>query len=216
MREEMIRNYFQQLSFSLGGVRPLIGRDDLSTFYEEKDFVGMVRHVRTTLQLDVRIRLGLVNGGGPSHAPAWIALPKTMPPYGTRAFSRTVLTLYIRKSFLAAGPLERVVIALAHEFSHVVLAGIGHRLVAQEEAVDLAAMLLGYRGFYRSGSERTEVVVSSPRIGWLRSVFARLSSHYYVEERITTYRLGYLSLDEINYAAGIMDRQCREMTGEPR
>jgi hypothetical protein len=216
MREEIISSYLEELSASLGGVRPSVGRQDLLILYGREDFAGMVRHVRTTLGLDVRIRLGLVNSGGPVHAPAWMSPLGGLPPCGTAAFSQMTLTLFIRKSFLAAEPFDGIVIALAHELCHIILSGIGHRLAGREEAVDLAAMILGYRGFYRRGCEGTEVVVSARPIGPLRWESGLCFGSYRVERRITIYQLGYLSRDEVRFAADAMDFRCGEATGESR
>src|SRR5216683_2573342 len=94
---------------------------------------------------------------------------------------------------------EEVAIAIAHELSHIVLFGINHSLQECEEAVDLAAMLLGYRDLYIAGSF-CEV---RPASFWERL-------NLFIEKRVTgverrTYRtLGYLTPEEVKYAAVIL------------
>jgi len=45
---------------------------------------------------------------------------------------------------------------IAHELSHIVLSEIGHPLADSEEAVDLTAMLLGYRDIYVATAKYSE------------------------------------------------------------
>ena len=107
------------------------------------------------MNIQVRLTLGLVNSGGHKtkdgrEAPAWIRMPQRMPPYGTAAFRDPQLTMFIRKSFLAQSAYDEAAVAIAHEFSHVVLESIGHPLREEEKAVDLTAMLLGFRLLYKT------------------------------------------------------------------
>jgi hypothetical protein len=85
---------------------------------------------------------------------------------------------------------EHVVMAIAHELSHIVLFRIRHPLEEVEVAVDLTAMLLGYGEFYFIGFEllRTEHLGS----------------------------LGYLTGNEIRYAAGVLGRPIEKPTDSVR
>jgi hypothetical protein len=118
--------------------------------------------------------------GGPDRAPAWIERPDPFPRNGTPEFKRAIVTVFLRKSFLLKYKFEHVVMAIAHELSHIVLFRISHPLEEVEVAVDLTAMLLGYSEFYFNGLEllRTESLGS----------------------------LGYLTGNEIRYAAGVLGR----------
>ena len=140
----------------------------------------MVKLIRDGMGLDLRVRVALVNHGGPDRAPAWIGYPDPFPRNGTPEFKRTVVTVFLRKAFLLKYKFEHVVMAIAHELSHVVLFRIGHPLEEVEEAVDLTAMLLGYSEFYFNGLR----LLHTERLG----------------------RLGYLTGDEIQYAAGVLGR----------
>ena len=64
--------------------------------------------------------------------------------------------MFIKKSFLDEDRFEQVVMAIAHELSHIVLHGLNHPLRECEVAVDLTAMILGYRDFYLDGCEYLE------------------------------------------------------------
>lgn len=148
MRTNMINAYLAGLTRSFGKVRPPVDDERLHALYAQQDYAGMVRLVRTTLKLDVRVKFGISDTHGPLGAPAWVEKPDPLPMYGTQALRETVVTIGLKESFVARGVFEQVVLALAHEFSHVVLDSLRHPLREQEEAVDLTAMLLGFRDFY--------------------------------------------------------------------
>jgi hypothetical protein len=174
----MIESYIKKLGFA---VRDPVRHTELRTLYARKDFTGMAAMVRKTMNLNMRLRIGLVNTGGRTSAPAWVQFPVPMPAYGTEAFKRTLVTMYLRKSFLEMHDFEVIVSAIAHELSHVLLQSVNHVLQLSEEAVDLTAMMLGYRDFYRLGSATLET-----------------------DEYVLTRSYGYLSEQEITYAANIM------------
>jgi len=167
----------------------------------------MIRHVQETLELDMKLRVGLVSSGGPEKSPAWIDLPMNMPPYGMATFKEMRLTMHVRKSFLHERPFEMVVVGIAHELSHVVLSGTHHPLRREEEAVDLTAMALGYRDFFRRGCEYATVSQVTKQRSFLRSLFALRTPSALSETISTTHRIGYLTAEEVAFAAKIMDRQ---------
>ena len=181
-----IEGYLAQLQRVLPRVPPASTRE-LKSLHRAKDYEGMVRLIRQAMNIQVRLTLGLVNNGGHKtkdgrEAPAWIELPKSMPPYGTAAFHDMKLTMFLRKSFLAQSAYDEAAVAIAHELSHVVLESIGHPLREKEEAVDLTAMLLGFRLLYKTACYK-EV------------------HHYY---STTRKRLGYLNPTEVNIANRII------------
>ncbi len=180
IRADEIQSYLALLHGSLGGSRAPVSRTKLREFYDRQNYTGMVKLIRDGMKLDLRVRVALVNHGGPDRTPAWVERPDPFPRNGTPEFKRAVVTVFLRKSFLLKYKFEHVVMAIAHELSHIVLFRIGHPLEEVEVAVDLTAMLLGYSEFYFIGFEllRTE----------------RLGS------------LGYLTGNEIRYAAGVLGR----------
>jgi hypothetical protein len=193
-----IRSYIEQLRFSLGNGRPTVSRKQLRSFFAAKDYAGMVKFIRDSMNLDVRLRLGVANGGGPPNAIAWIPLPPRLPSFGSREFRAWKFTVFIRKSFLDEGRFEQVVMAIAHELSHVVLHGLNHPLRECEVAVDLTAMLLGYRDFYLDGCEylETRPIEFWPRFQHeLRHAFRRTSKPRLVKS------ISYLKPEEVAYAA---------------
>lgn len=190
MRKQLVESYIDSLLASLGSVRSPIAEEKLRILHDGKDYAGMVNHVQNSLCLDMRLRLGLVKKGGPD-APAWVVKPTDMPMFGTSAFRQLIITVYLRKSFLATGCFEEVVCAIAHELCHIVLDAIRHPLQQQEEAVDLTAMLLGFRDFYVTGC-RSVRDISSQRetlVGY--KVFQ-------------TRTQGYLTHEEVGHAATYM------------
>src|SRR5258708_891502 len=153
---ELIQSYLAQLRPSVASRSP-VEQHQLHKLYRERDYPGLVRLVRDSMKLQCRLQVGLVNNGGSEKAVAWVPIPKPMPRFGSAEFNATLFTVYLRKAFLANSNFEQVVSVIAHELSHILLSGIGHPLAECEEAVDLTAMLLGYRDFFVAGSQYVEV-----------------------------------------------------------
>jgi hypothetical protein len=133
--------YLAQLREALPKVPP-VPADYLRALHHRKDYEGMVRLVRRTMNLDVKLVVGWVNSGGPKgfeNAPAWVQMPEQIPYYGTPEFKNLTLKLFVRKAFLANSTYQQVAIAIAHELSHIVLDSIRHPPRREEKAVDLTA-----------------------------------------------------------------------------
>jgi hypothetical protein len=179
-----VKRYLHQLRQTLPCVPPIPVRE-LTSLHTSRDYEGMVRLIKKTMNVEVRLVVAWVNSGGPpgmKDAPAWIELPLNMPFYGTKAFRELKLTMFIRKSFLVESKYDQAAIVVAHELSHVVLESIRHPLRGCEKAVDLTAMLLGFRQLYASGSYKEERSGNSTR----------------------SRKLGYLSLEEVQLANRIL------------
>lgn len=164
----------------------------------------MLRMVRESLRLDMQLRIAYVNSGGPKSAPAWVHAPVPMPMYGTQEFRNTKVTVYIRKAFIEEAPFSALVCAMSHELSHVVLNSMGHSLRTQEEAVDLTAMILGYRDFFLDKVViRRITILDTPPRSW----FDKLTNEYPIPDVKIGYEkrnLGYLSEEERIFAASLM------------
>ncbi len=190
MRKDLVESYIDKLRASLGPIKAPVAEEKLRIMYDARDYAGMIGHIKSVLRLDMGVVLGLVNRGGPKekpNSPAWIEKPQVMPPYGTSAFRQVTVTLYLRKSFVE-GSFDETVLAIAHEFSHIVLDAICHPLRQEEEAVDLTAMLLGFRDFYITGC---------------RSVRQVESANPY-EATYQVSQTGYLTPEEVGHAAMYM------------
>ena len=185
MRKAMIDSFVSQLTTLLRGLRTPIKEDELQRLYDDRNYAGMVYVIQQVLGLDLKLELGLVRSGGPKNAPAWVELLKPMPVYGTLQFRQSTIQVFMRNSFLASVGFEVVVIAIAHELCHIVLSSIDSHLFMQEEAVDLSAMMLGFRDFYTTATGK-------------KHYMGPPSNDIFVE------RYGYLSADEIWYAAQLM------------
>ncbi|HRY52699.1 MAG TPA: hypothetical protein P5089_02500 [Candidatus Portnoybacteria bacterium] len=181
MRKDLIESYLLKLRASFGGLKSLVEGDELELLYQTRNYAGMVSSIKRIFCLDLRIMLGLVNRGG-LDAPAWVKWPKSLPLYGSDDFQQTIVIIYLRKSFLGEASFEPIVVAIAHELSHIILYAFRHELCRQEEAVDLLAMLLGFRDFYVTGCKDIS----------------------FQGDNIVTHRLGYLSEEEILYASQFM------------
>src|SRR5262245_59747093 len=110
-----------------------------------------------------------------------------MPFHGTEAFRKLKLRMFLRKSFLEECDYDQVAVTIAHELSHIELDSIRHPLREEEKAVDLTAMLLGFRLLYRSACYKER------RSG----------------NTTTSRTLGYLSQNEIEFANEILARDHR-------
>ena len=178
MRKQLIETIIDTLRSSFGEVRVPISDEQLFKCYRTGDYHGMVYIIQKFLHLDTRLFLGIVRNGGPKHAPAWIRMNRnSMPMINTAEFRELKTTIYIRGSFLERARFEGVVVAIAHELCHLLLDSVRHSLRFQEEAVDLTAMLLGFRDFY----------VTSPYYSMLGPIC-----------------FGYLTIEEINHSSSYM------------
>lgn len=186
MSNKDIKSYLRQLQEVLPKVSP-IATASLKALHNVQDFKGMVKIIKDAMTLeDITFRFILVPDGAAQrsdlrNAAAWISLPVSpseLPFYGTAAFKATSLDIHFRISFLKDNSFDQVAIVIAHELSHVVLDSIRHPLKRVEKAVDLTAMLLGFRQLYVSGAHKT-----------------RSEGGYN-----KTQQIGYLSLTEIQIA----------------
>lgn len=177
MRTQLLESHIRALRASFGTIKMPVDDELLESLYRAKNYTGMVGFVRTALNLDLRVRVGLWNGNVPQQvkdAPAWVEHPKPLPLFGTREFRAMLITVNLRKSFLNEASFEQVVSAIAHELSHIMLDALSHTLRNEEEAVDLAAMFLGFRDFYVTGNDASGTI----QYGYLSREEVRYAAHY--------------------------------------
>jgi hypothetical protein len=197
-----------ELILAYGGIRPAVQIDNpvLRTLHATQNYAGMVREIRNSMNIDVRIRLGIATNDeqGRKNAPAWIGLPQPMPIYGTKAFNRLHLTIYIRRSFLREAPFETVVVTIAHEISHIVISAT-HRYARHEQAVDLTAMILGYRLFFLKGSMYSPVKNSGVLGRFMEKLRGLMNKQS--NEPSDVRKVGYLSESEIEFAHEYIEKR---------
>ena len=180
-----IKNYLHQLRQALACVPP-IPVDALYSLHKAQDYKGMVQFIKKWMKIEgVTIRVvwvpdGAANSGTQEDRPACVFLPPNIPFFGTKAFSEMTLEMRFRKSFLERSTYDQVAITMAHELSHVVLESIDHPLRRAEKAVDLTAMLLGFRLLYASGcykEKRSHNGTAWRRIGYLSREEVQLANN---------------------------------------
>jgi hypothetical protein len=150
-----VSNYLDQLKRVLPCLQP-ISPKQLKALHAAQDYKGMAQLIKKAMNIaDVTFRVFWVTDGAAkkrdNRAPAWIQLPRLpdrLPFYGTKEFKKMSLKIFFRKSFIKRQTYDKIAITIAHELSHVVLDSIRHPLFREEKAVDLTAMLLGFRRLY--------------------------------------------------------------------
>jgi hypothetical protein len=154
-----VSNYLAQLQLLLPCVPPVPVKA-LKALRAQRDYKGMIRLIKTAMNVEPDLRIlwvpeGVATDESRRDAPAWVNLPAEMPTYGSAAFKELRLDICLRRSFLDQSTYDQIAIVIAHELSHIVLSSIKHPLRECEKAVDLTAMLLGFRRLYVSGCDRT-------------------------------------------------------------
>ncbi len=200
LRQNLIDEYIESISTSLGGIKAPIDPEPLEQAFREGRLNRLVRTMMDLAHLNHRMQIAYVRNGGPGQSPVWIKLRTPCPLYGTRAFQEMKPTLYVRKKFFENVPFETIVAGIAHELSHIILWGTHHPLRTLEEATDITAMLIGYVTFFEKGSHYIEGHLS-------QKLRHRIMHHLFgisTYEKIIEMRQGYLSQEEIEYAAKII------------
>ncbi len=176
---------------------PPISVDKLTDLHRARDYKGMVRLIKHAMNVETDIRILWVSEGEGqkiNDAPGWIELPLEMPPYGSDAFRKMRIDICLRKSFLEQNPFDEVSMGIAHELSHLVLDSIGHPLRRCEKAVDLTAMMLGFRRLFAAGAHK----------------------EIRFKDRVQVRQLGYLSASEVRQADLLIEQYQASSTHAPR
>ena len=127
-------------------VAPAIDSAVLERLFDRADFPAMLGWIKHSMHLDLNVGLRIVEQTD-TKVPIWIEFPDPMPPYGSDAFRRCRVIVNVVRSMLYSKPFDWIVAGFAHEMSHIVLKSLNNKLQDDEKAVDLAAMILGYRNF---------------------------------------------------------------------
>ena len=153
----------------------------------------MLGWIKNSMRLNLRVGLRIVDRPETS-PPMWIETPKAMPIYGTAEFNNVRAIVNVRRDILETKPFPWIVAGFAHELSHVVLFSMGHELQHDEKAVDLTAMILGYRR-YISDAEvtKTKGALLSTLLMLLLLPFGIM---FWAGTQKEKWRLGYLTSAE--------------------
>jgi hypothetical protein len=154
-----VSKYLAQLQELLPSVPP-VPIEALRSLHNARDYKGMVQLIKRAMNIaDVTFQVFWVAEDATKYGKntaAWVELPDAMPFFGTDEFKNLSLKMFFRKQLLEQWTYDKAAIVIAHELSHVVLESIRHPLRRCEKAVDLTAMLLGFRRLYASGSYTEE------------------------------------------------------------
>lgn len=186
-----LREWIDSLAKSFGGPRPPVRDGHLRAHHARGDVPSLVRDIKSHMGIEPRLRIGFVNSGGPARSPAWIIMPSPMPIFGSKDYKECTLDLFIRKRYIADAPYAALAKTVAHEFAHILLESTYHPLRDIEKAVDLTAMLLGYRDIFIAGKQYV------------------LSERWDGSELVRNVRTGgYLTMAEVHEAARYMRLGC--------
>jgi hypothetical protein len=194
---QLVCDYLDELSASLGGIAPPIDPAVLQTLYDRRDHAAMLGWIKNSMRLELRVGLRIVERPR-TPTPMWVELPQPMPALGSPAFRGLRVVVNARSEELLRRSFVWVVAGFAHELAHVVLAALGHRLQHDERAVDLAAMALGYQAFVGDAEVTRRV-----GLGWSMLITALLLPFGFVVwagPARQTLRLGYLTRGEAEVA----------------
>ncbi len=189
-----IRIRIDTLMESIGGVRPAIDPSILRRLFEEDDFPAMLGWIKHSMNLDIKVGLRIVDQNFVS-APMWIETPSPMPAYGSYEFRRSRVIVNATQVVLRSKPFDWIVAGFAHELSHVILKSLNCKLQDDEKAVDLAAMIIGYRTFIADAQlSKTEGNMLVSLISTLLILPFGIFSFQGPSRRIS--RMGYLTESE--------------------
>ena len=216
MTQKSVRELIDAVAPRVGGVRQKVYSNRLRMFYARREYAKLVGAVKTEMGLDMRLTLAKVRSGGPEKSAtwaAWIEMPTSMPPYGSHAFKKLHLTVYLRNEFIKSAPFECVVFTIAHEMAHVVLDSIGHPLCRDERAVDITAMILGFAEFNESMVYQEKSIEAAYVWGamtwrkrlslWLQSRRIRWKKN---DEHHRFMKAGYLTQEEVTEAIQLIKK----------
>jgi len=181
-------------------VRESVDEAPLRRLHKEGNYAGMLACIKKHMLLETNLRIGYVKSGGPANHTAWVHIPEAMPLFGTLAFRKATFTVFIRKKELERAPFGTLSVIMAHELSHLVLDAINHPLKRVEKAVDLTAMLLGYRDMFVNYSI---VEYTTTTEGFIPSLLRLIGQDD--TAAVTTTHYGYLTSEERHYARRVMD-----------
>ncbi len=210
MRSAEISQWTGALISSLGKPRTPVSENELKQLFVAKDYSSMVRLIRDQMKLDTRLRVGLVNSGGPKDSIAWLERLGNAALYGTQEFANQTYTLYVRKDFLAEVSFGPAVVAMATQMAVIVLVATRQPLRDEAGVAELTAMLLGYREFFLKYSQYTIVPKTTDgskekienMVGQMMRDF--FGSKKYPDNGSARYSMGQLTEEERHFAAQMM------------
>ncbi len=195
-RYGMVDVYLAHLRKTLGGPQtpPSVHMAVLRCFHNDRDYRSMLSCMQRRLKLTLTISTEMHLDEHPG-CPAWIILDHPVPMYGTSEFTDSHATLHLRKKMIDPAPCETIIHLLSHELSHIVLFSTDNRLQRSEVAVDLTAMLLGYRGNRASSwSEYHTITRWNKLLRYLRLPYKTMRN-----------LIGSLSPEETEYAVSAIE-----------
>ncbi len=147
VRKVMIDIFLSDLIQSLGKVRSPVSPQELKTLYEQGSYTEMASVIKRSIRLELRLRIGYIKN---SDKPIGFSRVEFI---GT-----TQATLYVYREFLRQATFEFAVCFFAYHISRILLNTLQNTHKDSGEAAEVAAMVLGYRDYFKAASARLSQV----------------------------------------------------------
>lgn len=147
MNHAVIRSHITLLIDILGKPRPPIHPGELVLLCVQKRYPEMFEAIKKDLGLTSELLVTFVEGSTIDNKGMRITIPQKMwkTMYG-KTYGESAIEVRVANEFLLQPSPGLIAFAMAHELCHLLLAIKEPRLFKRELAVDISAMLLGYRG----------------------------------------------------------------------
>ncbi len=200
----------------LGLPRQAVDREKLKRDFEQglgTLLEALAVHFFGNGRSNVNLRLAKVRSGGPKNAYAWVERRGLVPQRGwvDPRFVDVQFTVYVRVTTPTYKHFDRLLFALAHELSHVVLYTLG-QIQHNEKHVDILTMFFGFADVRMRGKEVRYVLPKWAERNTILAEICQLFRDWLPLEKYIYMPLGYLSLEETTVAI----RHIQQLRNNPR
>jgi len=146
---ELIQSHLDSLTGWFRRINPPVDLNPLEALHNRRDLAGMTQWIRDFMALDFNIGLKITGSGEPAteQAPLWLDAPHPIPRIGTPESTSSHVNICVHAGTIENLPFELIVAAIAQVLAKLVLHSIQHPLQRDGKAVDLTAMIFGFRNF---------------------------------------------------------------------
>ena len=146
---DLIQRHLEQLIGLFTRINPPVDLNSLRILHGKGDLAGMTQWTCDFMALGINIGVKPAASGAPvnEQAPMWIEARSSLPRIGTPEFSLSHANICFHSGTIEELPFELIVAGIAQALAHLVLHSTRHPLQLDGKAIDLTAMIFGFRGF---------------------------------------------------------------------